>query len=69
MRQAMRFTTSDEMEYLSSKSNFDDDPALVEELSRRLDALRRFDQHYVNNDWQPQRTLRNEQPGCKWSPL
>jgi hypothetical protein len=54
MSDSMWFTTRKEIEYLNSV-----DPKtvgnrrLVEELSRRLDALRRYDQHYSDADWRP----------------
>jgi hypothetical protein len=50
----MRFSTTQEMEYLGS---IDHESAtelrLIDELSRRLDALRRFDQYFCEADWRP----------------
>jgi hypothetical protein len=50
----MRFATTQEMEYLGS---MDRDGAkekrLIHEMSRQLDALRRFDQYFCDADWQP----------------
>jgi hypothetical protein len=51
----MRFATTQEIEYVGS-SNGDAaiDRRIIDEMSRQLDALRRFDQ-YCAVDWQPQR--------------
>ena len=50
MRSAARY----EMEYLSaSRGRNEDDANLAQELSRRLDALRRYDQLFGDADWRP----------------
>jgi hypothetical protein len=51
----MKFATTQEMEYLgSSNGEAAIDQRIIDEMSRQLDALRRFDQ-YCAADWQPQR--------------
>jgi hypothetical protein len=50
----MRFATRQEIEYLGSldaKTSKDSD--LIDEMSRRLDALRRYDQLFSDSDWRP----------------
>ena len=50
----MWFTTRKEIEYLNSiDSQAGGNRPLVDELSRRLDALRRYDQHFCDADWHP----------------
>jgi hypothetical protein len=42
------------MEYLgAARGRNREDEKLVQELGRRLDALRRFDQLFGDADWQP----------------
>ena len=53
-RRSMGSSTWNEIEYLGSiegKSN--EDAALMREMSRRLDALRCFDQNFSDADWRP----------------
>jgi hypothetical protein len=53
----MRFATRTEIEYLSSlDSQGDGDIKLIREMSRRLDALRRYDQCFCEADWRPRRS-------------
>jgi hypothetical protein len=65
----MTFTTRNEIEYLSSIGPCSlPDPKLIQEMSRRLDALRRYDQHFCDSDWTPEpMSIRNRrqsaQPG------
>jgi hypothetical protein len=48
----MWFTTRNEIEYLNSLDpRTAGDGQLVLELTRRLDALRRYDQDYRNDEW------------------
>ena len=50
MRGAARY----EMEYLgAARGRNREDAKLVQELGRRLDALRRFDQFFGDADWRP----------------
>jgi hypothetical protein len=49
-----------EIEYLSRRANEKNDTHMIEELSRRLDALRCFDQLVCESDWQP----RSQTLGC-----
>jgi hypothetical protein len=43
-----------EMEYLGAiRGRNNDDATLARELGQRLEALRRFDQHFCDADWQP----------------
>jgi hypothetical protein len=52
----MRFAATKEIEYLSSRCGHgSEDTGLVEELSRRLEALRRYDQVFCHADWLPPR--------------
>jgi hypothetical protein len=42
------------MEYLgAARGRNREDAKLVQELGRRLDALRRFDQFFGDTDWRP----------------
>jgi hypothetical protein len=51
----MRFTASKEMEYLGAIHNrTSKEVNLARELSRRLNALRCYDQYFCDLDWQPQ---------------
>jgi hypothetical protein len=53
----MQFATRHEIEYLSSMDgNGREDSKLIREMSRRLDALRRYDQCFDEADWRPRRT-------------
>ena len=50
----MRFSTINEIEYLGSiDCQAPEDPALVDEMWQRLDALRRYDQNISDSDWRP----------------
>ena len=50
----MRYAARKEMEYLGSvRGRNAEDRDLVQELGRRLDALRRYDQYFCDADWQP----------------
>jgi hypothetical protein len=50
----MRFATSREIEYLNSfDGDTSRDAGLIDEMSQRLDALRRFDQYFCDADWSP----------------
>ena len=49
----MRFVTQNEIEYLGSNGGEVANPELVNEMCRRLNALRQFDQNFSKNDWQP----------------
>jgi len=65
MRGAARY----EMEYLgAARGRNREDAKLVQELGRRLDALRRFDQCFGDADWRPRtrgsaRTSQQEESG------
>jgi hypothetical protein len=51
----MRFGTRNEIEYLSSiDGNAKTDAGTIDEMTRQLDALRRFDQNFFKADWQPE---------------
>jgi hypothetical protein len=51
----MRFAASREMEYLgTTRGRNTEDLRLIEELGRRLEALRRYDQYFCDADWRPQ---------------
>jgi hypothetical protein len=50
----MRFAARKEMAYLGAiRGRNAEDRDLVQELGRRLDALRRYDQYFCDADWQP----------------
>jgi hypothetical protein len=50
----MRSTTANEIEYLGNiKGATTENPRLIREMSRRLDALRRFDQSFCEADCRP----------------
>jgi hypothetical protein len=50
----MRSAAGYEMEYLSAaRGRNGDDSNLAQELGRRLDALRRYDQLFGDADWRP----------------
>jgi hypothetical protein len=51
----MRFATRQEIEYLSAMDGNGRDHKLIRELSRQLDALRRYDQCFSEADWRPSR--------------
>lgn len=52
----MRFATRREIEYLDSvDGDSETDAGTIEEMARRLDALRRFDQNFCKADWRPDR--------------
>jgi hypothetical protein len=51
---AMMFATRNEIEYLSSiDKQSGEDPALIDEMWHRLDALRCYDQNISASDWGP----------------
>jgi hypothetical protein len=63
----MQFATTQEMEYVGSNNGEADiDRRIIDEMSRQLDALRRFDQ-YCAADWQPQRCRGTSKIGLKES--
>ena len=50
----MRCAARSEMEYLgAARGRNREDASLVEELGRRLDALRCYDQVFCDADWRP----------------
>jgi hypothetical protein len=50
----MRGAATTEMEYLGAiRGRSTEDANLARELGRRLEALRRYDQHFCDADWQP----------------
>jgi hypothetical protein len=50
----MGFASRNEIEYLSSvDANGHNDCGLIHEMSRRLDALRQYDQYFCEADWRP----------------
>jgi hypothetical protein len=50
----MRGAANNEMEYLGAiRGRNSEDANLARELGRRLEALRRYDQHFCNADWRP----------------
>jgi hypothetical protein len=50
----MRSAATREMEYLGAiRGRNTEDANLARELGRRLEALRRYDQHFSDADWQP----------------
>jgi hypothetical protein len=52
----MRFGTRQEIEYLGAvDQNVSADPTFLDEMSRQLDALRRYDQFFCEADWCPDR--------------
>ena len=52
----MRFAARKEMDYLSaSRGRNTEDAGLIQELGRRLEALRRYDQYFCHADWRPRR--------------
>jgi hypothetical protein len=56
----MRGAATSEMEYLGAiRGRNTEDAKLARELGRRLEALRRYDQHFCDADWQP-RSVRTE---------
>jgi len=57
------FATRDEIEYLSSRGDASENPDLVREMCRRLYALRRYDQHFSDADWRPDRSSRQARNG------
>ena len=59
----MRFATRKEIEYLSSvDGQGGEDANLIREMSRRLDALRRYDQCFRKADWRPRQAPGGEKP-------
>jgi hypothetical protein len=51
----MRFATRNEIEYLHSiDGDTDADAGTIDEMTRQLDALRRFDQNFSRADWRPE---------------
>jgi hypothetical protein len=60
----MKFDATQEMEYLGSMERpGEKEPPLVHELSRQLDALRRFDQCFCDADWKPRKSRRTNRHG------
>lgn len=53
----MRSASRAEMEYLGSLTGQQVDTRQIRELSRELDALRRYDQHYSKQDWSPSQRI------------
>jgi hypothetical protein len=52
----MQFAAKREIEYLSGNDRVTAaDTAFIHEMARRLDALRRYDQHFSDADWRPRR--------------
>ena len=49
----MYVARNSEIEYLGRLERESLDTQLVDELSQRLEALRRFDQNFSENDWPP----------------
>jgi len=50
----MRLATTKEIEYLGAvDGKTASDAGLIDEMSRRLDVLRRFDQCFCDEDWHP----------------
>ena len=49
----MYVARNNEIEYLGRLEKESLDTQLVDELSQRLEALRRFDQNFSENDWRP----------------
>jgi hypothetical protein len=53
----MRFVNGNEIEYLGAIEGIDEaDSSLICEMRQRLDALRRFDQNFSDDDWRPHRS-------------
>jgi len=51
----MRFATMQEIEYLGSVDvKTPTDSGLIDEMSRRLNALRCLDQFFCKDDWRPE---------------
>lgn len=50
----MRSVMQNEIEYLGANDGEVANPALVDEMCRRLNALRRFEQNINESDWRPQ---------------
>ena len=50
----MRSVIRNEIEYLGLNDGLvAADPKLIDEMCRRLDALRRYDQNFCDCDWRP----------------
>jgi hypothetical protein len=50
----MRFATGNEIEYLGAIEGITAaDSSVICEMRQRLDALRRFDQNFSDDDWSP----------------
>jgi len=50
----MRCAARKEMEYLGAiRGRNPEEASLAQELGRRLDALRRYDQYFCDGDWRP----------------
>ena len=57
-----------EIEYLrATDGNGSHDAMLIQEMSRRLDALRRYDQYFCEADFHPKRLIRRLDPPRKAS--
>jgi hypothetical protein len=60
----MRSVRSNEIEYLGNiEGATSKDRRLIREMSRRLDALRRFDQYFCDADFRPHSS------GSSWRPV
>jgi hypothetical protein len=53
----MPFATRNEIQYLAAMDGKGNGDALIREMSRRLEALRRYDQCFSAADWHPRRGL------------
>jgi hypothetical protein len=56
----MRFAARNEIAYLSSVEGSPNDAGLVREMTRQLDALRRYDQCFCEADWRPRRSSHSQ---------
>jgi hypothetical protein len=57
-----------EMEYLdAARGRNREDASLAQELGRRVDALRRYDQYFSDADWRPRSRGTNGRPYLKES--
>jgi hypothetical protein len=59
----MRFATRNEIEYLNAIDGESvADAHTIDEMTRWLDALRRFDQNFCQADWRPEHNRRVRLP-------
>jgi hypothetical protein len=62
-RLAMRYATSNEIEYLGDiEGATAKNPRLIRDMAQRLDALRRFDQSFCDADCRPHTSATRWQP-------